>query len=44
MIEVYKMLNGLDKVDIEKLFVSDVNGGRGHSFKLGFKVGGPNNR
>ena len=28
------MLNGLDKVDAEKLFVRNVNGGRGHSLKL----------
>ena len=34
MIEVYKMLNGLGKEDIEKLFVRDENGGRGNSFKL----------
>ena len=34
MIEVYNMLNGLDKVDAEKLFARNVNGGRGHSFNL----------
>ena len=34
MIEVYNMVNGLDKVDVAKLFARDVNGGRGHSLKL----------
>ena len=31
MIEVYKMLNGLDKADVDKLFVRYVNGGRGQA-------------
>ena len=29
-----KWVSGLDKVDVEKLFVRDVNGGKGHSLKL----------
>ena len=34
IVEVYKMLNGLNKIDVENLFFRDVNSGRGHSFKL----------
>ena len=34
MIEVYKMLSGLAKIDIGKMFVRDINVGRGYSYKL----------
>ena len=36
MIAVCKMLNGMDKVDVEKLLVRDVKGVR--AFKLAFGI------
>ena len=34
MIEVYKMLNRLDRVEFDRLFVRDMSNTRGHSCKL----------
>ena len=34
MIEVYKMLNILDRVEFDRLFVRDMSNTRGHNYKL----------
>ena len=34
LLEVYKMLNGMDELDVKKLFARSCNGGSGHSLKL----------
>ena len=34
MIEVFKIVSGIDSIDIDRLFTRDANGNRGHSFKL----------
>ena len=33
-IEAYKIVKGLDKVDIDKLFTRGINENKGHSLKL----------